>query len=64
MNSLVTGVLYGIGAILLALLVIVPVLWIVNLLYDDGKGLTWLLLVSIAAAVTLAVALRKRRIAL
>ena len=64
MNGLVTGILYGLGAIALALLVILPVLWIVNLLYDDGKGLTPLLLVSIAGAITLAVALRKRRISL
>jgi hypothetical protein len=53
---------YAAGALLLALLVIVPVFLVVNFVYDDGDGISPLMLVVVAGWGTLAWLLRRRRI--
>ena len=53
---------YAAGAILLALLVIAPVFFVVNLIYDDGHGISPLLVAVIVGWGALAWLLRRRRI--
>jgi hypothetical protein len=53
---------YAAGAILLALLVVVPLFLVVNLIYDDGNGITPLLVAVVVGWGLLAWFLRRRRI--
>ncbi len=55
---------YAAGAALLALLVIVPVFFVLNLIYDDGRGVTPLLAIVIIAWGALAWFLARRRVSL
>jgi hypothetical protein len=61
-HSFLIGLAYGIGAILLALLVILPVFAIINLIYNDGAGITPLLIAVILGWGLLAWLLARRRI--
>ncbi|MBI2761933.1 MAG: hypothetical protein HYX51_10980 [Chloroflexi bacterium] len=64
----VNGLMVGLGMAVLAigavLLVIVPVFLFVNLIYDDGSGLTPLLIVVVATSIVLTRLLARRRITL
>jgi hypothetical protein len=53
---------YAAGAILLALLVVVPLFLLVNLIYNDGDGITPLLVTVVFGWAVLAWFLRRRRI--
>ena len=64
LRTLLIGLGYAAGAIALALLVIFPVFYVVNLLYDQGRGLTPLLVAIVAAWITFALLLARRRIRL
>ena len=63
-NAVLTGLGYAVVAILLALLVIIPVFFFVSLIYDDGHGLTPLMIVVFAVWLLLAWLLRRRKITL
>lgn len=60
----VIGITYSLLAILCALCVILPVFVLVDWLYDDGNGLTRLLIAVPVAWFALARMLRRRRITL
>ena len=64
LRSLLIGLGYVAGAVLLALLVILPVFWLLDLIYDDGRGLTPLLVIVVAAWAVLAWFLRRPRVSL
>jgi hypothetical protein len=53
---------YAAVAILLALLVVVPLFLLINLIYDDGDGITPLLVTVVVGWGALAWLLRRRRI--
>ena len=55
---------YAAGAILLALLVILPVFYLINAIYRDGAGLTPLLVAVIIGWALLAWLLARRRVRL
>lgn len=61
-HGILIGVAYGIGAILLALLVILPVFAVINLIYNDGAGITPLLIAVVLGWALLAWLLARRRI--
>jgi hypothetical protein len=64
----VNGLLLGLGmaalAVAAALVVIVPVFFIVNLIYNGGSGLTPLVIAVVITFIILARLLASRRIAL
>jgi hypothetical protein len=53
---------YAAGAILLALAVVVPLFLAIDLIYDDGEGITPLLVTVVVGWGLLAWLLRRRRI--
>ena len=63
-RSLLIGLAYAAGAALLALLVIVPVFYVLNLIYDDGRGVTPLVAVVVVCWAALAWFLSRRRVSL
>lgn len=63
-HPLVIGLLYAGAAVALTLMVVFPVFYVINLLYNDGSGMTPLLIATVAAWVLLAWLLRRRRIRL
>ncbi len=63
-RALLTGIGYALLALTLALLVIVPAFLAVNWLYDNGRGLTPLLVVTVLVWLVLSVLLSRRRVML
>ena len=63
-RTVLIGLGYAAGALLLAVAVIVPVFYVINLIYDDGDGLIPLLISVLVAWLLLAILLRRRRITL
>jgi hypothetical protein len=63
-RALLTGIGYALLALALALVVIVPAFLAVNWLYDNGRGLTPLLVVTVVAWLVLSVLLSRRRVML
>ena len=63
-RSVLIGLVYAAGAALLALLVIVPVFYVLNIIYDDGRGVTPLLAIVIVCWAVLAWFLARRRVSL
>ena len=63
-QGLLLGLVYAAGAALLALLVILPVFFVINLIYDNGNGITPLIFAVIAGWSALAWLLRRRRVRL
>ena len=63
-HSILIGVAYGIGALVLALVVIVPVFAVINLIYNDGDGVTPLLIFIVVAWGVLAWLLARRSVRL
>jgi hypothetical protein len=61
---LLTGIFYAAVAVALALLVILPVFYVVNRIYDGGAGVTPLAIVVVVVWVVLARLLARRRIGL
>jgi hypothetical protein len=63
-HSVLVGLFYGVGAILLALVVILPVFFVVNLIYNDGEGITPLLVAVVLGWGVLAWLLARRSVRL
>jgi cytochrome c biogenesis protein CcdA len=61
-RPLLTGLLFALGAVAIVLAVVLPAFFLVNLLYDDGNGLTPLLIGTVAVWGLLAWLLRRRRV--
>jgi hypothetical protein len=64
LHNLLVGLGFAVGAVALALLVVVPVFLVVDRIYADGKGLIQLLVVVGIAWLVLARLLSRRRISL
>ena len=64
LHTLLVGLGLAVAALLVALVVILPIFYIVNLIYDDGRGLTPLLITVVLAWAALAWLLARRRISL
>ncbi len=62
--GLLLGLGYAVGALLLALLVILPVFALINFIYDNGNGITPLIVVVVVGWSGLAWLLRRRRVRL
>ncbi|MGD9891879.1 MAG: hypothetical protein AB7R89_15770 [Dehalococcoidia bacterium] len=63
-HNVLIGVAYAIGAVLLALAVILPVFAVINLIYNDGNGIMPLLITIVVAWSVLAWLLARRSIRL
>ena len=63
-NTFLVGLALAALAVLLVLIVVLPVFWLVNLIYDNGSGLVPLLVVVLAAWALLAWLLSRRRVRL
>jgi hypothetical protein len=63
-KNILIGIGYALVAILIAVLIVIPVFWVVNLIYTRHDGLVLLLISSIVVTAALVVLLRNRRVAL
>jgi hypothetical protein len=63
-HNILVGVVYAIGAVLLALAVILPTFAVINVIYDDGNGIMPLLITTVVAWGVLAWLLARRRVRL
>jgi hypothetical protein len=63
-NTFLVGLGFAVLALLLVLIVVVPVFWLVRVIYNNGHGLVPLLVAVVAAWALLAWLLSRRRVRL